>query len=290
MKIKLSSIAACLCAVLLAAGADLCRAQGGLPPYLADRGEGIPTSLFGTYIRDKEWIIYPFYEYTRTSKFEYSPNEVGVPSTTPGADKEFFGKSVEQEWLIFIAYGFSDSLALEFESAVHSSVEFTKAPEDDIGTPERLKESGLGDTEMNLRWRYRKETATQAEITFFFKWVFPFQKKKLLLGTPDWEFEAGFVRTRGYSFGTLAFRLSAEYDREDRKAELSEWAVDYVKRINPKWRGVLSVEGDQLDELSLIGELQYSLGKNAILKLNTGIGLVKKAPDWAPEIGVMWIF
>jgi hypothetical protein len=287
MQIKPSSIAAHFAAMVLISGAHLCRAAetGGLPAYLADRGDGIPTSLLGTYIREKEFIFYPFYEYTRTGKFEYSPRELGVPVA---GDPEFFGKLVEREALLFFAYAFSDSLALEFESAVHSSAEFTRAPGDNTGTPDRLRESGLGDTEINLRWRYAKETATRPEITYFFQTVFPLQKKKRLLGTQDWEFESGVVATKGYSFGTLSYKLSVAYDRAERKAELSEWAIDYLKRINSKWRVALSLEGDQLDELSLIGELQYSLGKNAVLKLNTGVGLVKKAPDFAPEIGVLF--
>src|SRR5881397_2855737 len=36
-----------------------------LPPYLADRGRGIATSQFGTYVGKGEWLIYTFYEYTR---------------------------------------------------------------------------------------------------------------------------------------------------------------------------------------------------------------------------------
>jgi hypothetical protein len=261
-----------------------------LPPYLADRGDGILTSLLGTYIRQKEFIFYPFYEYTRTNKFEYSPVEVGVPPSTPGSDKEFFGKMVEKEFLLFFAYAFSDSLAIELESAVHASVDFTKAPEDDTGTPATLKESGLGDTEMNLRWRFRKETETRHEILFFFKTEFPLQKNKTLLGTKDWSYELGAVLTKGYSWGTISYKLSAAYDREEKKVELEEWTIDYLKRINDKWKVALSIEGDQLDEVSLIGELQYTLGKNAMLKLNTGIGLTKKAPNWAPEIGVLFRF
>ena len=34
-----------------------------LPYYLQDRGTGIPTSQFGTYVRKGELLIYPFYEY-----------------------------------------------------------------------------------------------------------------------------------------------------------------------------------------------------------------------------------
>lgn len=34
-----------------------------LPFYLKDRGTGIPTSMFGTYVRKEEVLVYPFYEY-----------------------------------------------------------------------------------------------------------------------------------------------------------------------------------------------------------------------------------
>ena len=47
----------------------------------------------------------------------------------------------------------------------------------------------------------------------------------------------------------------------------------------------------QKDEaVSLIGERQYTLTKNAVAKLNMGVGVTKKAPTYAPEIGVMFRF
>src|SRR2546425_11800962 len=49
----------------------------GLPPYLADRGRGMATSQFGTYVRKGEWLVYAFHEYTRTSGFEYAPAQLG---------------------------------------------------------------------------------------------------------------------------------------------------------------------------------------------------------------------
>jgi hypothetical protein len=279
-------VVASLLALVLAAGAERAPAAdpAGLPPYLYDRGDGIPTSLFGTYIREKEFLVYPFYEYTRSKNFEYQPSELGHVG-----EDDFFGKATEQEYLLFLAYAFNDSLAVEFESALYSSVDFSKAPNDTSTVPGNMKESGLGDTETNIRWRFRKETATRPETTFFFKTVFPLQKDKKLLGTQNWEFEPGVVLTKGYSFGTLAFRLSAAYDSGERKLELGEYAVDYVKRLSQNWRVVASLEGEQ-DELSLIGEVQYTLGKNAMLKINSGLGLTKKAPDFAPEIGVLFRF
>jgi len=289
MQIRPSSIAPYLAAVALGVGgeAELCRAAepARLPAYLSDRGDGIPTSLLGTYVREKEFIFYPFYEYTRFKKFEYKPSELGFTG-----DQEYFGKVVEREALLFLAYAFNDSLAIEFESAVHASANFTKAPEDNSSLPASIRESGLGDTETNIRWRYLKETESRPELTFFMKTVFPLQRDKKLLGTPAWEFAPGVVVTKGYSFGTLAGRLAAAYDTGEHKVKFDEWAVDYVKRLDSNWRFVLSLEGAQLDEVSLIGELQYTLTKNAVLKLNMGVGVTTKAPTYAPEIGVMFRF
>jgi hypothetical protein len=44
------------------------------------------------------------------------------------------------------------------------------------------------------------------------------------------------------------------------------------------------------EAVSLIGELQYTLTKNAVAKLNMGVGVTTKAPTYAPEIGVMFRF
>jgi hypothetical protein len=274
-------------AFVLALGAQAALAGDPADP-LADRPEGIPTSLLGTYIRPRELLVYPFFEYTRHNKFEYKPGELGVSG--PGSEDEFKGKTVEREYLLFLAYAFSDSLALEFESALHSSLEFTRAGDDRTGTPDKLRESGLGDTEINLRWRYARETARRPDITFFMKTVFPLQKSKKLLGSRDWEFEPGVVLTKDYSFGTLAARGAISYSSGDRKFDFAEWGIDYLKRLSPNWRLALSVEGHQVDEIAVIGELQYALRRNAVLKLNMGIGLTEKAPSIAPEIGILFRF
>lgn len=52
-------------------------ADEDLAGYLADRGPGMPTSLFGTYVEKGQWLVYPFYEYTKSSAFEYKPSELG---------------------------------------------------------------------------------------------------------------------------------------------------------------------------------------------------------------------
>ncbi len=52
-------------------------AQEKLPVYLQDRGSGIPTSMFGTYVRPGELLVYPFIEFYMDSDAEYSPDELG---------------------------------------------------------------------------------------------------------------------------------------------------------------------------------------------------------------------
>ena len=38
-------------------------AADDLPYYLKDRGTGVASSMFGTYINKGDFLIYPFYEY-----------------------------------------------------------------------------------------------------------------------------------------------------------------------------------------------------------------------------------
>jgi hypothetical protein len=264
-----------------AAGAQ----ESGLPDYLADRGDAIRTSLLATYIRPREFIFYPFYEYTRTTNWEYKASDLNRVG-----DVDYLGKKVDHEYLVFLAYAWNDSWAIEFESALHASVEFTKAPNDPVAAvPRKLKESGLGDTEAQLRWRYAKETETRPEITIMFQTEFPLQKKKVLLGTQDWGFGTGFVLTKGYPSGTYSFRGQLNYDREDRETAFGEFGLDYLKKLSQKWNVALSLEGEG-SEASVIGEVQYNFNKSAMLKLNCGLGLTHKDRQVAPEIGVLFRF
>ena len=284
-RINWLSIAVLLLTALLTGGPEPCAAEtAALPFYLSDRGDGIHTSLLGTYVREKELLFYPFYEYTRFSDFEYKPSDLGF-----SGDRDLFGKAVEHEFLVFFAYGFSESLAVEFESALYSTVTFHKAPDDTSAVPNRIRESGVGDTEAQLRWRWLTETAARPEALFFFKTVFPLQRNKKLLGTQDWEFSPGITLTKGFPFGTLSLSGSLFYSTGDRKLELGTYALEYVKRLSPAWRVALAYENDQ-GEAEIIGEVQYALSKNVVLKINSGFGLTKKAPDVAPEIGVLFSF
>jgi hypothetical protein len=251
-----------------------------LPTYLRDRGTGVATSLFGTYVRKGELLVYPFYEYTRNDDQEYKPSELGL-----AGEHDYRGGSTEHEGLIFLSYGISENVAFELESALYSSATLRKAPDDTSAVPSRLKESGFGDTQAEIRWRWWKESERRPELWSYFEAVFPFQKNRVLIGTQDWELIQGFGLTRGFRFGTLTARVSASYSAEDKTVIFGEYALEYLKRLSPKWRAVLAMEGEQ-DEAALIGEAQWQIAPRAVLKLNNGFGITSKAPDLAPEVGL----
>ena len=70
---------------------------------------------------------------------------------------------------------------------------------------------------------------------------------------------------------------------------LGEYAAEYLKRLSPKLRVLVAVEGDQ-DEVEQITEAQWFIRRNIYIKLNNSFGLTSKATDWAPELGVMFSF
>ncbi len=254
-----------------------------LPTYLADRGIGIPTSQFAVFVEPGEWIVYPFYEYTRTPKFEYHPSELGSVGGT-----DYNGKLFEHEALLFVAYGISNRVSIEFEGALYAKTEFEKAKDDPSNLPTRLRESGLGDVEGQIRWRWQDETARRPELYSYFEAVLPLQKNKLLIGTQDWEGALGIGFLRGHSWGTLGGRIAVAWDGADSRGELGEYAIEYIKQTH-NWRFYAALEGESV-EVSFIGEAQRKLGPHAILKLNCGVGLTELSPDIAPEVGVLFHF
>ncbi len=254
-----------------------------LPAYLADRGTGIATSMFGEYVRRGELLVYPFYEYT-SQNLEYKPSELGF-----GLDQDFRGRFREHEALIFLAYGLGDRLALELESVVYTTARLRKDPSDPSAMPAEIRESGFGDTQAEARWRWAHETWSRPEVFSYLEIDFPLQRSRRIIGTQDWEYKLGTGVTKGFAFGTITARAAAEYEQADKELIFGEYALEYLKRLSPSFRFYTGVEGNQ-DEVEWIIEGQYRLGRNAHMKLNTAFGLTSKAPDFAPEIGIMFNF
>jgi hypothetical protein len=264
--------------------AAVARASEDLPVYLRDRGTGVSTSLVGTYVRGGELLVYPFYEYTVNKDQEYKPAELGY-----GVEHDYTAKRTDHEALLFLAYGITKDIGFEFESALWTTSTQHKAPADTSALPSRLIESGFGDTQAEIRWRWVTETQNRPELFTYFEAVFPFQKDRVLIGTQEWELVPGLGLIKGFAWGTLTGRISASYLPGDGTFELGEMDVEYLKRTSEKWRWALSVEGEQ-DEWAATPEIQWHFKPNAFAKLNDGIGLTAKAPDHAPEVGVVFSF
>jgi hypothetical protein len=245
-----------------------------------DRGPGVASSMFGTYIQTGELLVYPFFEYYRDNDLEYEPFELGHGDTT-----EHRGRYRAREGLLFVGYGISDRLAVEFEvSGISASLD--KSPLDTSTLPARIEESGVGDVEGQLRWRWRRETDTRPELFSYFETVIPTKESSSLIGTSEWEFKLGFGVIRGMRWGTLTAR--AAIAAAGGAVEPGEYAVEYLKRLSNRLRVFGAIEGSE-DEVELIAEAQVFLSRNVFLKLNNAFGVTSKATDWAPEIGVMFV-
>ncbi len=253
-----------------------------LPRHLRDRGTGVATSMFGTYIRRGELMVYPFYEHYRDQNFEYKPEEFGFRG-----DRDFRGRYRANEGLIFLGYGLTDDLAFEFEAAVIRA-SLQKSASDPSGLPSRIEESGLGDVESQIRWRFWEETGSRPELFSYGEVVFPSNRNKLLIGTRDVELKLGTGLIRGYGWGTMTLRAAVQYEGgSTSQIDLGEYALEVLRRVSPSVRLYAGLEGTQ-DELGLIAEVQWQVHDNVIIKLNNSVGLTSKATDWAPEVGILF--
>lgn len=251
------------------------------PVYLQDRGTGIPMSIFGTYVRDSELLFYPFYEYYYDSNLEYEPFDFGLPSM-----QEFRGQYQAHEFLIFLGYGISDRLALEFEAGVITAT-LTKSENDTSALKSMFTESGISDVEGQIRWRWNFESAETPEFFNYFEYVFPTGENNSLIGTSNWEFKLGAGVIKGFNWGTVTFRLALDYDTGENKVEPGEYALEYLKRISNSFRLFVMLEGSD-DEAALVPEIQWFITQSILLKASTGIGVSSKATDFASEIGIMF--
>ena len=88
----------------------------------------------------------------------------------------------------------------------------------------------------------------------------------------------------------MTFRASAEYAREARQIDAGEYAIEYMRQFSPAWRVITAIEGTQVDEISLLTEVQWRFARNAMFKLNNGWGFTPNATDLAPELGILFNF
>jgi hypothetical protein len=254
-----------------------------LPAHLRDRGPGLPISERGNYIRAGEWLVLPMFGYSSDEDFQYDPAEFGFPRP-PDLD-EFLGRYRADEGGLLVAYAFSDRLALELNAATVRAT-LDRASDDASGFPARVRESGLGNVSLRADWRWLSESGRRPEIDTYVQARTPHDSDKVLIGTPDWVFNVGIGATRGFDWGTLTFRVSAEYDLAS--ASTTDWGeatLEYLKRISPRFRALAALTVLQGDEASFIGQLQWQVSEDTALELGSGVALTPEALDWTPRLG-----
>ncbi len=264
---------------------------GDLPGYLRDREGGIPSSEMGIYIQPHQLLIGPLYEHVWDHNLEYNPSTLGF-----GRDEDFRGRFRSSSAQIFLAYGLNDRLAVEFGISRTRSI-LSKSPIDTTATPARIEESGLGDVEGQIRMRITRESSRRPEIFGFLEAAAPTQRNKLLIGTFDWDFKPGIGAVRGFSWGTMTFRTTFEYTRdqtpvrESRHLDIGETSLEYLKRLSQALRMSLAMEGGENgapDEWEFRSGLLWRMSRAVSLKLGNSFGLFSKSPDWTPQVGLMF--
>jgi hypothetical protein len=240
--------------------------------------------MFGTYINRGQLLLFPFFAYSIDNNREYQPAQLGF-----GLNEDFRGKFHSSESQLFIAYGVTDRLALEFEAA-YITATLEKSPSDPSATPAKTRQSGLADFEGQIRFLLTTEGRGRPEIFSFLEMTPRSQRHKALIGEPYWDLKPGVGVVRGFSFGTLTLRLTGEWNHEAKNLDLGEVAVEYLKRLSPSLRLNLAVEGGEggaPDEFVLISGVRWRISDRLALKLDNSLGISSKATDWAPQIGLM---
>ncbi len=135
-----------------------------------------------------------------------------------------------------VLYGLRDNVAFEVEIATISA-SLRKAATDISPLPSRIEESGLGDLEGQLRWRWRTESESRPELFSFAEVVIPHAKSKNLIGTPGWELKFGTGLIRGFRWGTMTARGAVEYsEASSSHFDVAEYAVEDLRRLSPRFR------------------------------------------------------
>ena len=145
--------------------------------------------------------------------------------------------------------------------------------------------------------RLAPETGGRPEVFGFVEITAPSQRHKLLIGNPDWDFRPGIGVIRGFSWGTMTFRTTFEYNREisaisePAHVDVGETSIEYLRKLSAGLRLNLGVEGGEggaPDEWQLRTGLQARITKGASLRLDNSVGVSSKAPDWTPQVGLMF--
>jgi len=227
------------CALVFGISSTLFAVQQQEPPNLRDRGPGVRTSEFQTYIGRHQLLFLTSASYAKDHNLEYNPLDWGF-----GNQSDLRGTFRSSSAQLWVAYGITDWLAVEVEGS-SLSARFERSSSDTTATPARIHESGLGDFAGQVRVRFAQERGRRPEIWGSVEVIPANQRRKVLIGDKltDVKGEIGF--TRGYRFGTMTFKTTVEWNHGDQHWDLGETSLEYLRRLSPDFRLLLAIEGGE---------------------------------------------
>ena len=275
-----------LCTALLIGlgAAPLAAQQDTLQPPLRDRGPGVRTSEFQTYIQRGQLFVIPSASYVKDHNLEYSSLNEG---SGIGQQNDLTGSFHSGSAQLLLAYGVTEWLAFEVEAS-YLDAHFDRSPQDTTGT-QPINESGLGDFAVQARMRFLRERGSRPEIWGSLEFIPAANQDKLLIGDApsDLKGEIGF--TRGYQFGTMTFKTTIEWNHVDQHWDLGETSIEYLRRLSTNWRLMAALEGGETgapDEFVFVTSLQWRASRHAVVGLANSFGFMEKSTDWEPQVGI----
>jgi hypothetical protein len=259
--------------------------QDSLPPHLRDRGRGVRTSEFQTFIQRHQLLLLPSFAYIKDHNLEYNPLDWGYGNQT-----DLRGTFRNSSAQLLVAYGVTEWLAVEVEGS-YLSARFERSARDTTATPARIRQSGLGDFAGQVRVRFAQERGRRPEIWGSVEVIPANQKRKVLIGDKLTDVKGEIGLTRGFRFGTMTLRTTVERNPGDHHWDLGETSLEYLRRLSPAWRILLAIEGGETgapDEWVFVTAGQWRIANGCYLKLANGFGLMSKSTDWEPQVGILW--
>ncbi len=276
-----------LTALLLLCAAPALAQETPVARSFADRGTGIPASLFGTYIEQGRLMLYRSSKYLRDADHQYQPTEFGA-----GPDVDIRARLRSWSAQLWVGYGVTNWLAVEMEAAyVHARLD--RAPGDTFPTGLPREESGIADIEGQFRTRLRTESRRTPELFAYAEVVIPTQTRSVLVGEPDFDIKPGIGFVKGTGVGTVQGRLGLEYNHRESKLDFGEVSLEWIRRFSPAVRTHIILEGGETGALAIweqIPGILVTLTRRESLKFDSQIGLSSKSPDWVLQGGLMIAF
>lgn len=259
----------------------------GSAEYLRDRGPGVPTTLTGIYLDQDEWLGAASYQHLENRGFQYSPEEFGFADAN-----DYLGKYESSAGILFVGYGFSNSLGLGLK-VTGGSIKLTKASDDLSAMPAEMKESGISAIAPELTWRFMTETAHRPELYAIVAVLIPQNRDTALIGTPDWFVLPGIGLNKGFSWATLSARMNFEYDAASESTiDFGTWSIEGQRRFSDAWWVSAGLEGQvgggsNFDEAWQTTFVQWYAGPHVAVRFGSRIGLTQMTEGWTGEIGLV---